>query len=60
VSAAVRDVGALHTRLLPGFITDTRLDGPRARIVTLSNGMVLREPVISIDEAAMRAGVEHL
>lgn len=22
---AVRDVGALHTRLVPGFVTDTRL-----------------------------------
>ena len=25
--AALRDVGALHTRLVPGFVTDTRLAG---------------------------------
>lgn len=54
VWAAVRDVGAIHTRLLPGFIADARLDGPRERIVTLGNGMVLREPIITIDDAAMR------
>jgi len=23
---ALRDVGALHTRLVPGFVTDTRLE----------------------------------
>ena len=26
---ALRDVGALHTRLVPGFVTDCRLDGDR-------------------------------
>ena len=26
VWAAVRDVGALHTRLAPGFVVDTRLE----------------------------------
>jgi carbon monoxide dehydrogenase subunit G len=51
---AVRDVGAIHTRLLPGFIADARLEGPRVRIVTLGNGMVLREPIITLDDAAMR------
>jgi hypothetical protein len=30
---AVRDIGALHTRLVPGFVVDTRLE-PGARIVT--------------------------
>jgi hypothetical protein len=25
VWSAIRDVGALHTRLVPGFVTDTRL-----------------------------------
>jgi hypothetical protein len=34
---AVRDVGALHTRLVVGFVTDCRLEG-NARIVTFSNG----------------------
>jgi hypothetical protein len=27
---AIRDVGALHTRLVPGFVVDTRLE-PGAR-----------------------------
>ena len=34
---AVRDFGALHSRLVPGFVLDTRLDG-EARIVTFANG----------------------
>ena len=33
VWAALRDWGAVHRRLVPGFVTDTRLDGPD-RIVT--------------------------
>ena len=39
---ALRDVGALHTRLVPGFVTDTRME-PGARIVTFGNGKVVRE-----------------
>jgi hypothetical protein len=50
---AVRDVGALHTRLVPGFVVDTKLDGD-ARIVTFGNGMVAREPIISCDDARKR------
>jgi hypothetical protein len=50
---ALRDVGALHTRLVPGFVTDTRLE-PGARVVTFGNGMVLRELIVSIDEAERR------
>lgn len=50
---AVRDVGALHTRLVPGFVTDTRLEGD-ARIVTFGNGMVAREQLVDIDEARRR------
>ena len=42
VWAAVRDVGALHQRLVPGFVVDTRLE-EGARIVTFGNGMVARE-----------------
>lgn len=30
---AMRDVGALHTRLVPGFVTDCKLEGD-ARIVS--------------------------
>ncbi len=52
VWAAMCDVGALHTRLVPGFVTDTRLEGT-TRIVTFGNGMRVREPIVSID-AEMR------
>jgi hypothetical protein len=51
--AALRDVGAIHTRLAPGFVTDTRLEGD-ARLVTFGNGMVVRELIIDVDEAARR------
>jgi carbon monoxide dehydrogenase subunit G len=50
---AVRDVGALHTRLVPGFVKDTRMEGD-VRVVTFANGMVVREPILSIDDARRR------
>ena len=53
VWSAIRDVGALHTRLVPGFVVDTVLDGD-AGIVTFGNGMVVREPIIAIDEEHRR------
>ena len=50
---ALRDVGALHTRLVPGFVVDTKLM-PGERIVTFGNGMVVREPIVDVDDNAMR------
>ena len=50
---AVRDVGALHTRLVPGFVTDTRLE-KGARIVTFGNGIVVRELIVDLDDTARR------
>lgn len=50
---AMRDVGALHTRLVPGFVTDCTLDG-NARIVTFGNGVVAREVIIDVDDDARR------
>jgi hypothetical protein len=50
---AVRDVGALHTRLVPGFVTDTRLDG-EARIVTFGSGLVLRELIVDANDTDRR------
>ena len=50
---AMRDVGALHVRLVPGFVTDTKLE-PGARIVTFGNGVVAREAIIDVDDSAMR------
>lgn len=54
VWAAVRDLGALHTRLVPGFVTDTRMDGPDARIVTFANGVTAREEILSLDDERHR------
>ena len=51
--AALRDVGALHTRLVPGFVVDTRLE-EGARIVTFGNGMVVRELIVDVDDQARR------
>jgi carbon monoxide dehydrogenase subunit G len=53
VWAAVRDVGALHTRLVPGFVVDTKLE-EGARIVTFGNGMVARELIVALDDEARR------
>ena len=53
VWSAIRDIGALHTRLVPGFVVDTKLE-PGARIVTFANGMVVREPIVAIDDVAKR------
>jgi len=50
---AVRDIGAIHRRLAPGFVTDVRLE-EGARIVTFGNGMVARELIVDIDEERRR------
>lgn len=50
---AVRDVGALPTRLVKGFVTDCRLEGD-VRIVTFANSMVARERIVDLDEAQRR------
>lgn len=50
---ALRDVGAIHTRLAPGFVTNVELvEG--ARIVTFGNGRVARELLVDLDESARR------
>lgn len=53
VWAALRDVGALHRRLVPGFVVDTRLE-PGVRVVTFANGVVAREPIVDVSEEAKR------
>ena len=50
---AVRDVGAIHQRLAPGFVTDVRLE-PGARVVTFGNGLVVRELIVDVDDEARR------
>jgi carbon monoxide dehydrogenase subunit G len=50
---AIRDVGAVHKRLAPGFVTDTRLEGD-ARVVTFASGLVARELIVDLDDQARR------
>jgi carbon monoxide dehydrogenase subunit G len=50
---AVRDVGAVHERLAPGFVVDTKVE-EGARVVTFANGMIARELIVDVDEAARR------
>lgn len=62
---ALADVGALHTRLVPGFVADCELDG-RVRTVTFATGMTARETMLDVDPVRMRVawlseaeGLEH-
>jgi Polyketide cyclase / dehydrase and lipid transport len=50
---AIRDVGAIHTRLAQGFVLDTRLEGD-TRLVTFAGGMVARERIVDVDDNARR------
>ena len=50
---AIQDIGALHTRLVVGFVVDTRLE-PGGRLVTFRNGMVVKEPIVAIDAKTRR------
>ena len=53
VWAAVRDVGAVHQRLVPGVLVDARLDGDERR-VTFASGAVARELIVDVDDEARR------
>jgi Polyketide cyclase / dehydrase and lipid transport len=50
---AIRDIGALHTRLVPGFVLNTELV-PEGRRVTFANGLVVVEPIISLNDELRR------
>ena len=50
---AIRDVGAIHRRLVPGFVVDCRLEGD-SRFVTFANGMAAREIIVSVDDRTRR------
>jgi carbon monoxide dehydrogenase subunit G len=50
---ALRDVGAIHRRLAPGFVTDVRME-EGARVVTFGNGAVARELIVDVDDQARR------
>src|SRR4051812_36775572 len=53
VWAALRDYGAVHQRVAPGFVTDCKLEGD-SRVVTFANGNVAQELLVTIDDARMR------
>jgi hypothetical protein len=50
---AVRDFGALHHRLVRGFVTAVELDGT-TRTVTFSNGTQAREVLVDLDDESRR------
>ena len=50
---AIRDVGAIHRRLVPGFVVDCRLEGD-SRYITFANGMTMREVIVSVDDRTRR------
>jgi carbon monoxide dehydrogenase subunit G len=50
---AIRDVGAIHKRLVPGFVIDCRLEGD-SRYLTFANGMTIREIIVDVDDQAFR------
>ena len=49
----VRDIGAVHTRFVPGFVVNTVMDGDD-RIVTFANGFVAREVIVEADDKRRR------
>ena len=53
VWSAIRDFGAVHLRLAPGFVIDTMLEND-ARIVTFANGMVARELLVDLNDEERR------
>lgn len=50
---AVRDVGQVHKRLVPGVLTDARLEDG-ARVVSFANGMVVRELIVDVNDEQRR------
>ena len=50
---AIRDIGALHTRLVPGFVVNTKLV-PGGRLVTFANGRTVEEPIVSSSDSLRR------
>ncbi|MEO5626759.1 MAG: SRPBCC family protein [Dokdonella sp.] len=50
---AASDAGALHTKLVPGFVVDTLLEGD-VRTVTFANGFAARERIVDIDDQRRR------
>lgn len=47
------DFGAVHQRLAPGFVTDTRLDAD-TRTVAFADGTIVTERLVDLDPASRR------
>lgn len=50
VWSALRDFGRVHDRLAAGFVTDTRLEGDRDRVVTFYTGATAHERLVAVDD----------
>ena len=50
---ALRDFGALHERLVPGFVVAAELHGD-VRVITFFNGAVAQERLVASDDASRR------
>ena len=50
---AVRDFGAVHERVAPGFLTALEID-KGDRVITFFNGMVARERLVTLDDETCR------
>jgi hypothetical protein len=53
VWSALRDFGAVHTRVAPGFLARLEMD-KGDRILTFFNGMVARERLVTLDDEECR------
>ncbi|MFJ2862890.1 SRPBCC family protein [Kitasatospora sp. NPDC087314] len=53
VWAVLSDYGAVHERLVPGFVTDTRLSSD-TRTVAFADGTIVLERLVDLDHEAMR------
>lgn len=51
---ALRDFQAVHIRVAPGFLTDSKPDGEGIRLVTFANGTTARETLVSVDDERRR------
>lgn len=50
---AIRDVGAVHRRLLPTRVADTRMEGD-VRILVFPQGREIRELIVDVDDTTRR------
>jgi hypothetical protein len=54
VWSALRDFGAVHERLAPGFVTGAMMEGNDVRVVTFFNGTSARETLVGRDDTLRR------